>query len=138
MTIGGSKHIENPYITGFEFVAGQLGASEVQIAHFTRRPPRTIMKSNQHIGSMLAFPYHGTRGAGPINLTVVEMWWDQWQKKNTVLKDVQADVTFDLALFRDLIDPWLKHIDSPEDIPPARQLTKHERDFGFAPDAFDK
>lgn len=119
MTIGGSKHIEDPYITGFEFVAGQLGASEVQIAHFTRRSARTIMKSNQHIGSMLAFPYHGTRGAGPINLTVVEMWWDQWQKRNSTLKGSQA---VDLQLFRDIIDPWMKHIDSPEDVPPARQL----------------
>ena len=117
MTIGGTKTIENPYITGFEFVAGQLGASEVQIAHFTRRSPRTIMKSNQKIGAMLAFPYHGTRGAGPVTLTVVEMWWDQWNKRVTMRSD-----TVDLATFRDLIDPFMKHIDSPEDVPPAHQL----------------
>jgi hypothetical protein len=120
MPITGKKTVPQPYLTGFEFVACQLGASEVQVGYFTRRTPRTILKSNQDIGAILAFPYHGTRGAavGRISIDAVGMWWNEWGKKNSSLAQTPQ---LDPVAFRELIDPWLKHIDSPEDIPPARQ-----------------
>lgn len=106
MPITGRTTIDQPFITGFWFVAAQLGASEYQLAAVTKSRAREIHAVNKDTGQLLAFPYHDLRGHTPMSLPEVEQLWAKWQAQNKSVADLTA---MTLHSFRELIDPWLKH-----------------------------
>lgn len=106
MTITGKQFISEPYLKGFWFVAGQLGATEFQIAEITGTSAREIYHTNRKVGSLLAFPYHDRRGNTLPRLEDVEALWTRWKLEQAEIETL-PDATFNH--FRQIIDPYLEH-----------------------------
>ena len=101
-------HISNPYISGFCFVACQLGASEYQLGPMVGLRPRDIFSTNVKIGSLLAFPYHARRGGTPMTMDELLTLHRQWASAPGSVK-LRSTTEHTLHEFRSLIDPWMKH-----------------------------
>lgn len=106
MPITGRQFISEPQLKGFWFVAGQLGATEYQIAEVTGTTAREIYHTNRDVGQLLAFPYHDNRGRTLLRIEDVRALWDRWKAEHPELESL-PDVT--LNHFRQLIDPYLEH-----------------------------
>jgi len=107
MPITGQQFIDNAYETGFWWIAGQLGASELQIAQVTGHTFAEVRDSNRHIAQLLAFPYHDTRGQVSPTMQQVRELHLNWLYDQGGNKALEHPIT--LNHFRLLTDPYLKH-----------------------------